>query len=929
MGDEGGAHGEVYAHDGASAGRTEQYRQLLDAVDDGIYQLDPEGRFVTVNDVVTDITGYDRDDLLGSHVSMVIDEVDVARIEAMIHAMLTHDLDGRPVDIPVETRDGEVHPVEIRVSVLEDDGQFQGTVGVVRDVSRRSGQDPTVTAVTGRYESLVKDVLDGAGVGVTVIDDDGRVTWINEATETYFGVDRSRVIGRDEAVVLDQFREAVVDQTAFREAHGAAEDGAEFQIVPDADREHRWVVHRSNPIETGRYAGGRVDLYYDVTARKQSEQVAREREQRLAEEQAFAESLLDAQPDIVYALDTEGRPLRWNDRVSEVTGYTDAEIAWMTATDFVADEAEGAAIDAVAQICEAGESATVELPLETADSEKIPYQFSSTPLTDEDGEVVGLTGVGRDISQLKAQAKRLERQRDDLEAELSEVFDRIDDAFVALNDDFRFTYVNDRAEELLDSTSADIVGATVHDVDYVTADVAAAVERAFAEQVQVTVEDYVPGSDAWIESHVYPSETGVSVYFCDVTERERRKQALESQRERLAALDDLNGVVRNVTDAVLDQSTREQIETAVVEGIVASDSYAAAWIGAADPGSESVRIGATAGYDGSVGGTWIPIEPSRERHDQPASAAVRTRELQVCRESDDRAPPPGADGDSDLRSTAAIPIVHGETLYGVLTVETERERAFSDEEREVVGQVGEIVGHAIAAIERKRALTSDEVIEAEFGVENPFADVAGVDAPDGIAFEQAVPVGDERYHVYGTATDEGMATLEALAAADPTITDLRPISTENGLSSFELSQREPPLAVVLATHGATVASAVVEDGTYHLTVRFPPGVEVRTVKDAVTEVYPGAALLAQRQVRRPNDGANQVISALESELTDRQRAVLQAAYFGGYFEWPRGSTGEEIAEALDIAPATFSQHLRTAQRRLFAVLLDGESAVFD
>jgi len=58
-------------------------------------------------------------------------------------------------------------------------------------------------------------------------------------------------------------------------------------------------------------------------------------------------------------------------------------------------------------------------------------------------------------------------------------------------------------------------------------------------------------------------------------------------------------------------------------------------------------------------------------------------------------------------------------------------------------------------------------------------------------------------------------------------------------------------------------------------------------------------------------------SVLEDELTEKQRAALETAYFAGYFDWPRGSTGEEIAERLGIAPATFNQHLRTAERKFF------------
>ncbi|WP_048078258.1 helix-turn-helix domain-containing protein, partial [Halorubrum sp. AJ67] len=48
-------------------------------------------------------------------------------------------------------------------------------------------------------------------------------------------------------------------------------------------------------------------------------------------------------------------------------------------------------------------------------------------------------------------------------------------------------------------------------------------------------------------------------------------------------------------------------------------------------------------------------------------------------------------------------------------------------------------------------------------------------------------------------------------------------------------------------------------------------------------------------------------------------AALSAAYHGGYFDWPRGSTAEEVADAMGVSSPTFHNHLRKAQR----ALLDG------
>ena len=61
---------------------------------------------------------------------------------------------------------------------------------------------------------------------------------------------------------------------------------------------------------------------------------------------------------------------------------------------------------------------------------------------------------------------------------------------------------------------------------------------------------------------------------------------------------------------------------------------------------------------------------------------------------------------------------------------------------------------------------------------------------------------------------------------------------------------------------------------------------------------------------------------LGDRLTERQFEVIQTAYYSGYFESPRGNSGEVVAETLGISPQAFYRHVRTVQRKLFDTLFD-------
>ena len=125
------------------------------------------------------------------------------------------------------------------------------------------------------------------------------------------------------------------------------------------------------------------------------------------------------------------------------------------------------------------------------------------------------------------------------EAELEEVYGRISDAFFALDREWRFTYLNDRAHELINPEGERLVGATIWDEfpAAISRKFKAEYEHAMYEQESVTFEEYYPDPlDTWFEVSAYPSETGLSVYFQDVTERKEMEQELRQSEARFRML---------------------------------------------------------------------------------------------------------------------------------------------------------------------------------------------------------------------------------------------------------------------------------------------------------------------------------------------------------------------------------------------------------
>lgn len=137
-----------------------------------------------------------------------------------------------------------------------------------------------------------------------------------------------------------------------------------------------------------------------------STQIDRERE--LQRQQAFINQGLDAVQDLFYVLTTDGMMVRWNKQVIEVTGYTNAAISEMHASEFFVREHHARIRDSVDETLQTG-STTLQATLCTAEGERIPYEFRSTVLADPIDDTTYIVGVGRDISEQVQREAQLER----------------------------------------------------------------------------------------------------------------------------------------------------------------------------------------------------------------------------------------------------------------------------------------------------------------------------------------------------------------------------------------------------------------------------------------------------------------------------------------------------------------------------------------
>jgi len=154
-----------------------RYERIVETINDGVYAVDPEGRFTTVNEAYTEMLGYDREDLVGEHVSKVASE-EVAGMAKSIEAeQVAGKREAPTLEAELQTADGETIVAEATFALLPlENGEYE-RLGVVRDVTERREYERRIEEQRERYRRLVE----AAPVAIITCDTDGRIVFANEA----------------------------------------------------------------------------------------------------------------------------------------------------------------------------------------------------------------------------------------------------------------------------------------------------------------------------------------------------------------------------------------------------------------------------------------------------------------------------------------------------------------------------------------------------------------------------------------------------------------------------------------------------------------------------------------------------------------------------------------------------------------------------
>jgi PAS domain S-box-containing protein len=528
----------------------ERYRSMVNAMRDSACIYDADGRFEVANQALANFYGTTPEDLEGRQ-SHLVEQVRA-------------DADGDPYQELVDGQRAEIrgeyesaYPnaghavVEYRMTRLTVDGEFEGVVAVARDVTERRARERQLKAI-------VENTIDP----IYIKDREGNYQFANEASAEFFGLDRDEIVGKTDHDLFDEESAASIRE----DDREILETGESIVVerIRRIDGEKAVFLDNKYPFrdENGEIVGT-IGISRDISERK-----AKERE--LERYKEFTDDILDAIDDVFYALDRDGTLDRWNESLVDVTGYDDAAIASMHATDFFAESDRSEIETAVDEVAETGRT-RFEADLLTSDGERLPYEFVATQVQTPDGEPA-IAGIGRDVSEREAREAQL-RER---ERELSTLIGNIPGMVYrcANEPDWPFEFVSEGCRAVTGYEPEAIEDSDVNwaeeviddDNDEIWAEVQRAIDRRDPFQVTYRIED-ADGERRWLW------EQGRGVFddgdlqalegvIMDVTDRKERELALQSLHDAARRLLGTE-TESDVTELVLDVAT-EVVDTHTV-----------------------------------------------------------------------------------------------------------------------------------------------------------------------------------------------------------------------------------------------------------------------------------------------------------------------------------------------------------------------------
>ena len=260
-------------------------------------------------------------------------------------------------------------------------------------------------------------------------------------------------------------------------------------------------------------------------------------------------------PDAIVIIDRHGSIVRWNPESEHLFGLKSHEAVGFTLSDtIIAPEQREAHRKGLNRLLGNNVNElvgrSIEIRAVRKDQTMVDVSMSVSPLNLHDQQFFicflrNITEKKRTEAKLKTFNEELSRQVREKTREVTDIFERVTDGFIALDKEFRYIYLNKRAGEMIRHEPRSLIGKKVWEVfpDAINTPTYDAFQQAMNNQEYVMNTDHFQPLNIWQENHIYPSPNGLSVFIRDISQQKAAENSVaEANAMADKLIDSLPGV---------------------------------------------------------------------------------------------------------------------------------------------------------------------------------------------------------------------------------------------------------------------------------------------------------------------------------------------------------------------------------------------------
>ncbi|MFX1466592.1 MAG: PAS domain S-box protein [Promethearchaeota archaeon] len=298
------------------------------------------------------------------------------------------------------------------------EGNIFAVVEVAKDITELKNLETQLKDYTENLENLVEErtkalsdseekqkaILAGIGDLITIQNEKLDIIWANESTQDIWG----DVIGKKCYETYKGFDKPCPEctvETVFTEGQRFASE----QTVRRLDGSWMNTLVTSSPMKD---AEGNVvavvETIKDITGRKELENALKDSEERYR-------GLYDSSIDGIISLDSEGHIIECNQAFAEMVGYRKEELRDINIFNITPKRWYKASKENHRQLLELGYAEEFEKEYIKKDGTTVPVAIRGWPIKNQEGEIIGIWGIIRDITAQKQAEEKIKEYTENLE----------------------------------------------------------------------------------------------------------------------------------------------------------------------------------------------------------------------------------------------------------------------------------------------------------------------------------------------------------------------------------------------------------------------------------------------------------------------------------------------------------------------------------